>query len=263
MPEVKDLKGKVALVTGAGSGIGRATAIALANAGAAVVIADIDDEGGQKTLRLVEEAGGKAAFVHTDVTNWEDLERMVAFAEETFGRLDVLHNNAGINAGWPPFPQSPRERWIKIIDVNLSAVIGGTQAAIPVMRRNGGGVIINSASLAGLIAYSADPIYAATKHGVVGLTRALVFLKDESNIRVNCICPGFVDTPLPRRRLASMPAEERGRWEKILGQIPMIPPSEVAEAVLELVRDESLAGEVMAIQYGQPCRLVAPPMQAM
>ncbi len=253
---MKDLEGKVALVTGGGSGIGRATAIALAEAGAAVAVADVDDDAGRETVRLIEEAGGRAAFVHTDVTRWEDIERMVAFSEGTFGGLDILHNNAGINAGWPRFPEAPRERWDRTIAVNLWAVIAGTDAAVPAMRRRGGGVIVNSASLAGLIAYQEDPIYAATKHGVVGLTRGLRFLKDEANIRVNCVCPGFVDTPLPRRRLGSMPAEERARWEGILARIPMIPASEVADAVLDIVRDGSLAGEAMAVQYGQPRRLI-------
>ncbi|HLB26803.1 MAG TPA: SDR family NAD(P)-dependent oxidoreductase [Dehalococcoidia bacterium] len=260
---MNDLEGKVALVTGGGSGIGRATAIALAEAGAAVVVADIDDGGGRETVRLLEEAGHRAAFVRTDVTRWEDIQRMVAFAEETFGGLDILHNNAGINAGWPRFPEAPRERWDRTIAVNLWAVIAGTEAAVPAMRRRGGGAIVNSASLAGLIAYQEDPIYAATKHGVVGLTRALKFLKDEANIRVNCVCPSFVDTPLPRRRLDSMPAEERARWEAILARIPMVPPSEVADAVLEFIRDGSLAGEAMAIQYGQPRRLVPAAMSLM
>jgi NAD(P)-dependent dehydrogenase (short-subunit alcohol dehydrogenase family) len=253
---VKDLEGKAALVTGGGSGIGRATAIALAEAGAAVASAAIAEDGGRETVRLLEEAGGRAAFVHTDVTRWEDVERMVAFTEEAFGGVDILHNNAGINAGWPRFPEAPRERWDRTIAVNLWAVIAGTDAAVPAMRRRGGGVIVNTASLAGLVTYDTDPIYAATKHGVVGLTRALAFLKDEANIRVNCVCPSFVDTPLPRRRLESMTGEERTRWEGILAQIPMIPPSEVADAVLDFVRDGSLAGEAMAVLYGQPRRLI-------
>jgi len=253
---VRDLEGKVAVVTGGGSGIGRATAIALAEAGAAVAVADIDDAGGRETVNLLEEAGGRAAFVHTDVTRWEDWERLVAVAEETFGRLDILHNNAGINTGWPRFPEAPRDSWDRTLAVNLWAVIAGIQAAVPAMRRCGGGVIVNSASLAGLVAYDTDPIYAATKHGVVGLTRGLAFLKDEANIRVNCVCPSFVDTPLPRRRLASMSDEERARHEAILARMPMLAPAEVAEAVLEFVRDGSLAGQAMAIMYGQPHRLV-------
>ncbi len=253
---MRDLEGRVALVTGGGSGIGRATAIALAEAGAAIVIADIDDAGAQETVRLIEEAGGRAESVHTDVTQWQDLERMVAFTQETFGRLDIFHNNAGINTGWPRFPEVAREKWLKTVAINLTAVIGAIQAVVPAMSRSGGGAIVNSASLAGLVAYDMEPIYAATKHGVVGLTRSLAFLKDEAGIRVNCVCPSFVDTQLPRKRLESMPAEERERWEAVLSRMPMLAPSDVAEAVLEFVRDKSLAGEVMTVMYGQPRRLV-------
>ncbi len=252
-------EGKVAIVTGGGSGIGRATAAALGEAGAAVVVADIDDGGGRETVRLVEAAGGRAAFVRTDVTRREDIEAMIAHAEATFGRLDILHNNAGINAGWPRFPEAPFERWDMTVAINLWAVIAGTQAAVPAMRRAGGGAIVNMASLAGLVAYEADPIYAATKHGVVGFTRAMAFLREEANIRVNCICPGFVDTPLPRRRLGQMPPEERARWEATFARIPMIAPEEVADAVLECVRDDSLVGAVMTVMHGRPRQLVPVP----
>ena len=253
-----DPEGKVALITGGSSGIGRATAIALARAGASVVIADIDDEGGRETVGLIEQGGGRAAFVHADVTRREDLERMVAFAEESFGGLDILHNNAGVTTGQPRFPDAPPQRWEQTFAINLWGVIAGTQAAVPAMRRRGGGVIVNTASLAGIIVYQPDPIYAATKHGVVGLTRALVFLKDEANIRVNCICPGVVDTPILTKGLQGLTPEERAQREAIMAQMPLIPASEVAEAVLEFVRDDSLAGEVMGIMHGRPRRLIPP-----
>jgi NAD(P)-dependent dehydrogenase (short-subunit alcohol dehydrogenase family) len=251
-----DLQGKVALITGGGAGIGRATALALAAAGSSVVVADIDDAAAGETVRLVEAGGGRAASIHTDVTRREDLKGMVAFTEGTFGRLDVFHNNAGINTGWPRFPEVARERWLKTIEINLTAVVGGIQAVVPAMRAAGGGAIVNSASLAGLVGFDEEPIYAATKHAVVGLTRSLAFLKDEAGIRVNCVCPGFVDTQLPRRRLAAMPPEERERWTAALSRMPMLAPSEVAAAVLELLRDESLAGQVMTVMHGQPRRLV-------
>jgi NAD(P)-dependent dehydrogenase (short-subunit alcohol dehydrogenase family) len=256
-----DPEGKVALVTGGGSGIGRATAIALAEAGAAVVVADIDARGGAETVSLIEGAGGRAAFVATDVTKREELRRAVAFAEETYGGLDIAHNNAGVNTGPPRFPDAAPESWESTLAINLWAVIAGVEVEVPAMRRRGGGAIVNTASMAGVIQYVPDPIYAATKHGVVGLTRALVTLKAESNIRVNCICPGVVDTPMLTKGLAEMSAAERAQRDAIVGAMPLIKPEEVAEAVLSLVRDESLAGEAMGITYGRPPRLIPPAVQ--
>jgi NAD(P)-dependent dehydrogenase (short-subunit alcohol dehydrogenase family) len=255
-----DIEGKVALVTGAASGIGKATALALADAGAAVIIADVDESGGCETLRAVHEAGARGSFIKTDVTRQEDIARMVAHAEEEFGALHILHNNAGINTGWPRFPFADHDEWNRTLAVNLWAVISGTEAAVPLIKRSGGGAIVNSASLAGLIAFETDPIYAATKHGVVGLTRALAFLRDEANIRVNCICPAFVDTPLPRRRLEAMSPAERADWEAALTRVPMIAPAEVAGVILEIIRDDDLAGQAVAVMYGQPHRAVPPPL---
>ncbi len=251
-------EGKVALVTGGSSGIGQATAIALAQAGASVVVADVDETGANETVALVEKAGGRAAFVECDVTKREDLERMVVFAEETFGGLDILHNNAGVTTTPPRFPDSPPGSWEQTFSVNLWSVIAGTKAAVPAMRRRGGGVIVTTASIAGVIQYQPDPIYAATKHGVVGLTRALVFLKDESNIRVNCVCPGVVDTPMLTRGIDELTPEQRAERDAIVGAMPLIPASEIAEAVMEFVRDDSLAGEAMGILHGQPHRLIPP-----
>jgi NAD(P)-dependent dehydrogenase (short-subunit alcohol dehydrogenase family) len=253
-----DPQGKVALVTGGGSGIGRATATALAEAGASVVIADVDAGGGAETVSLIEGAGGVASFVQTDVTSREELRRAVAFAEETYGGLDILHNNAGVNTGPPRFPDAAPADWERTLAINLWAVIAGVEVAVPAMRRRGGGAIVNTASMAGVIQYIPDPIYAATKHGVVGLTRALVTLKAESNIRVNCVCPGVVDTPMLTKGLAQMSAEERAQRDAIVGAMPLIKPSEIADAVLALIRDESLAGEAMGVTYGRPPRLIAP-----
>jgi NAD(P)-dependent dehydrogenase (short-subunit alcohol dehydrogenase family) len=255
-----EIESKVALVTGAGSGIGRATAVALASAGASVIIADKDEIGGCGTLCAIHEAGGTASFIKIDVTRQEDIDRMVAYADETFGALHILHNNAGINVGWPRFPFADRAEWTRVLTINLWAVISGTEAAVPLIRRSGGGAIVNSASLAGLIAFETDPIYAATKHGVVGLTRALAFLKDEANIRVNCICPSFVDTPLPRRRLEAMSSEERVGWEAALNRVPMFAASDVADVVIDIVRDESMAGQAVAMLYGQAPHAVPPPV---
>lgn len=253
-----DPTGKIALVTGAGSGIGRATAAALAKAGASVAIADMDGDGGRETVSMIEGLGGKAAFVHTDVTKRSDLERMVSFAEETFGGLDILHNNAGIGTPPPRYPEAPVDVWERTIAIDLWAVIAGTQAAVPAMKRSGGGVIVNTASVAGLIAYLPDPIYAAVKHGVVGFSRSLTYLKDEANIRVNCVCPGVVNTPMIRKGMEGLSGEERAQREAFLNQMPLITPEEIADAVMEFVTDDSLNGEAMGVTYGRPRKLVPP-----
>lgn len=256
-----DPNGKVALITGAGSGIGRATAIALAEAGAQIVVADINEDGGRETVEMVEKAGGKAAFVATDVTKREDLERMVSFAEETFGGLDIAYNNAGIGTPRPTFPDAKTEDWERTMIVDLWAVIASVQAEVPALKRRSGGVIINTASVAGLIPYAPDPIYAAAKHGVVGLTRSMAALLPEHNIRVNCVCPGVVDTPMVRRGLDSMDEEERKRTEALFSQMPMMPPSDIAAGVMEFIEDDSLTGQVMGLMYGRPRKLVEPPIR--
>src|SRR3990172_2285098 len=141
-----DPEGKVAIVTGGSSGIGRATAVALAAAGAAVVAADVNAEGGGETVSLIEQAGGRAAFVKCDVTNRDELEGMVAFAERTYGGLDILHNNAGITTPPPRFPDAPPERWERTVAVDVWSVIAGTQAAVPALRRRGRRLIIINTS---------------------------------------------------------------------------------------------------------------------
>ena len=253
--------GKVALITGGGSGIGRATAIALANEGASIVIADVNDEGGRETVRLIGDAGGKAAFVHVDVTKRDHLERMVSFTEETFGGLDIFHNNAGVGTPQPRFPAAAPDLWERTLAIDLWAVIAAVQHAVPAMRRRGGGVVVNTASIAGLIAHLPDPVYAAAKHGVVGLTRSLAFLKDEANIRVNCVCPGVVDTPLVRGVPGEMTEAELKAREAYIATMPMIRPEEIAEAVLEFVLDDSLVGQAMAITHGPRRRLIDPPLR--
>ncbi len=253
-----DPQGKVALITGAGSGIGRATALALTKAGASVVVADIDDAGGKETVALIEAAGGKAAFVPADVTKREDVERAVAFAEETFGGLDIMHNNAGVSTGQPRYPAAAPERWEQTLLIDLFGVVAGTQAAVAALRRRGGGVIVNTASVAGLAAYIPDPVYAAAKHGVVGLTRSLIFLKDEASIRVNCVCPGVVDTPMITKGLEQLSPQEQAVRRAVLAQMPLLKPEEIAAAVMTLIRDDSLTGEAMSIIYGHEPRLIPP-----
>lgn len=251
------------MITGAGSGIGRATALRLAREGAAVVVADVDEAGGKKTVRQIETDGSRAAFVRADVADIRSVQAMIAFAEKTFGGLDILHNNAGIY-GRSAFLEGEAEHWIHVLEVNLRGVILGTQCGIQAMRKRGGGVIVNTASLAGLAGYAANPVYSASKGGVVLFTASLAPLKEEMNIRVNCVCPGIVDTPMLAQALSGAGEQDRQAIEERLNQLPLIAPEEIADAVVELIHDDSLAGRAMRIRNGRPRELsdVPPPAQA-
>lgn len=258
-----DINGKVALVTGAGSGIGRATALRLAQEGASVAVVDVNEEGGRETVAQIEAAGGKAAgkaaFTRADVTSVDDTRAMVAFAKETFGGLDILHNNAGVVTGQPRYPDNDPDAWIPMLDVNLRGVILGTQFAIHAMRERGGGVIVNTASMAGIgFGFPANPVYSATKGGVVLFTASLAPLKDAENIRVNCVCPGVVNTPMVT---SAMPegATRSDEGNAFLRSLNLIPPEEIADIVVQFVQDDSLAGRAMMIRNGRERELVPLP----
>ena len=240
-----EIKGKVGVVTGGASGIGRATAELLAKEGAKIVVADLDEAGGAETVKRIESAGGHAVFVKADVTRIEDARRMLETAVSKFGRLDILHNNAGIGVGAPGFPEAPPERWHLVIEIDLQAVILGTGLAAPLMQKHGG-VIINTASMAGLYPHRQDAVYGAAKGGVVNFTHSLAFWEAERKIRVNCVCPGIVDTPLVRKGLEA--ATKLGFLTKPWVPVKMIQPEEIADAVASLVRDDSLFGCALEIR---------------
>jgi NAD(P)-dependent dehydrogenase (short-subunit alcohol dehydrogenase family) len=239
-----DIRNKVAVITGGGSGIGRATAQRLAKEGAAVVVADIDDKGGEESLRLIESAGGHAAFVRADVTREDDARRMLDTAVSKFGRLDILHNNAGIGTGPPGFPMADITRWRLVLDIDLQAVILGCHLAAPIMTRQGGGVIINTASMAGLYPHIQDPIYAAVKAAVVNFTYSLAPWVEQRKIRVNCVCPGIVDTPMVRRGLDAAKAAGIALWTPA----NFLKAEDIADAVVSLIRDDSIAGRALEIR---------------
>lgn len=231
-----DLEGKVAVVTGAGSGIGRATAVAFAAAGTTVVVADIDDIGGSETVGLVHDAGGVATFTRTDVTEPRSLEALFGEAESLHGGVDIVHNNAGLVCGEPLWPDITPETMLRVMSVNLGGVILGTRLAIPALRRRGGGVIVNTASLASLYPMAVDPIYSATKAGVAMFTRACASLADEG-IRVNAVLPALVDTALLAK---SGDGERWADWAYAARDaMGIMPPSDVADVVLELCRDDT------------------------
>ncbi len=245
-----EIEGKVALVSGAGSGIGRASAQALAAAGAKIVVSDIDPQAGEETVELIRVAGSEASFVPADVSVESDVERMVGAAESTFAGLHIVLNNAGILATGPRFPHTPPGRFMRVVDVNLRGVLLATYYAIPVIERSGGGVIVQTASSAALTPHPMHPIYAATKAGVLNFTRSLTHLEEESNIRVNCICPALVRTNLAENAAELMSEVERKpfvRHRESVSELPHLSPKVVAESVLMLVRDETLNGKACHI----------------
>ena len=234
------IDGKAAVVTGGGSGIGRATVLEHARRGARVIVADIDEAGARETADLAVKAGGIALARRCDVTRTEDLAGAMACAFEHWGALDIVFNNAGIG-GEDLFADDPGP-WQRIIEINLIAVIDGTRIAVREMRRSGrGGVIINTASMGGLLPMPDSPVYAASKAGVVNFTRSLAYLAEQDRIRVNAVCPTFTDTPLVRRA-GDARVEEVA---KLVGGI--LQPEDVAAGVIELIEDDSRAGAIMRV----------------
>lgn len=233
------LKDKVALITGAGSGIGREAALLFAREGASVVVAEVADDAGRQTAADIEKAGGRAHFVHADVSQGDDVREMVGEAEKTYGRLNVLFNNAGV------FPDADgsvldtdEKTWDFVLRVNLKGIFLGCKYGIPALLRAGGGSIVNTASFVALMGSATPQIaYTASKGGVLALTREVAIEFARQGIRVNALCPGPVDTPL-LQELFRDPARRKRRLVHIpMGRLARA--DEVAKAALFLASDES------------------------
>jgi NAD(P)-dependent dehydrogenase (short-subunit alcohol dehydrogenase family) len=233
------LAGKVTIVTGAGSGIGKATARLFADEGAAVVLADWDERGGEGVLKELRERSVPSTFCKTDVSKPEDVEAMVRTAVESYGKLDVIFNNAGIEGEMnKPTADCTLDNWHRVIEINLTGVFLGMKYAIPEMLNNGGGSVINNASVAGLVGFAGIPAYCAAKGGVVQLSKCAALEYAAQGIRVNAICPGIIRTPMVERSIAgSAAAEEAFKAFEPIGRFGT--PEEVARLALFLASEDS------------------------
>ncbi len=229
--------GKCVLITGAGSGIGRATAVAFAGEGARVVVCDVNDTDGETTVATLRKSGAEAEFVHADVSRAADCAAMVDRALSRFGRLDVAFNNAGINLAVAPIAEVDETQWQRIVGINLTGVFLSMKAEIPAMKRSGGGAIINTASVGGLIGTAGVTAYCATKHGVVGLTKSAALDYIKEGIRINAICPGGTRTAMLEEWFKHPEVERAALAGTPIGR--MADPAEIARAVLFLAADES------------------------
>src|SRR3954464_2361893 len=251
--ESRGLAGKVAFVTGAASGIGRAAGLAFAREGASVLAADVSERGNQETARMIEELGGRAVAVRCDVTRAADVRAALDQTAVTFGRLDFAFNNAGIEPRKPaPTAEYEEEEWDRIIDTNLRGVFLCMKYEVPLILRQGGGAIVNTSSGAGVIGIKGSPAYTAAKHGVIGLTRAAALDYAAQNIRINAVCPGYIETPMMDRFTGGTP---EGR-AKVIAEEPvgrMGKPEEIAAAVLWLCSDSAafMIGHAMVVDGGQ------------
>jgi NAD(P)-dependent dehydrogenase (short-subunit alcohol dehydrogenase family) len=244
--------GKVAIVTGAASGIGRATAVAFASAGATVVVADVSEEGNQETARAIEDQGGRVLAVRCDVTNGQDVKAALDRSLDTFGRLDIAFNNAGVEQPVGPAAEVSEQEWDRIVDINLRGVFLCMKHEIPLLLQQGGGAIVNTSSGAGVTAVKGQAAYTAAKHGVVGLTKAAALDYAQANIRINAVCPGIIDTAM-MQRFTGDSAEGR---QRVIGQEPvgrMGTPEEIAGAVLWLCSDAAafVVGHALVMDGGQ------------
>jgi NAD(P)-dependent dehydrogenase (short-subunit alcohol dehydrogenase family) len=244
--------GRVAFVTGAGSGIGRATALAFAAQGASVATSDNSEENLHETVRLVEEQGGRALPVVCDVARSDDVAAAVAATVQAFGRLDFAFNNAGIEQPPAKLHEIGDDEWDRVIDINLRGVFYGMKHEIPAMLATGGGAIVNTSSGAGVIGIAGQAVYAASKHGVIGLTKAAALDYAAAGVRINAVCPGIIETPMMDRFSGGT---EEGR-QRVIGQEPvgrMGRPEEIASAVLWLCSDLGAftVGHALVVDGGQ------------
>ena len=245
------LGGKVALVTGGSSGIGRVSALAFASEGAKVTITDVNVEGGEETVGMIKETGGEAMFVKADVSKAADVEALIERVVERYGRLDCAFNNAGVDNLHFPVGELLEEEWDRVIGINLKGTMLCMRYEIPQMLKHGGGTIVNTSSVAGLIGSPESPAYVSSKFGVVGLTRSAALDYANKGIRINAVCPGITRTGLFEAYLKETPdAAAQISTQSPMGRVGE--PEEIAAAVIWLSSDEAsfVTGQALAVDGG-------------
>lgn len=254
------LKNKVALITGASSGIGRESAILFAQQGASVVVADVNDTEGQKTVDDINADSGRAIFVHADVSSAADSENMITAAESQFGRLDILFNNAGImHSGDGNSQETSDDVWDLTMAINLKGVFLGCKYGIPALQRAGGGSIINTASFVAILGAATPQVaYTASKGGVLAMTRELAVVHARQNIRVNALCPGPLKTELLMKFLDTAEKKNRRLVHVPMGRFGLA--KEMAQAALYLASDDSsyVTGTQFTVDGGITSAYVTP-----
>lgn len=248
-----DFTDKTVIVTGGASGIGRESALAFAREGAHVVLGDVDTDGGETVAETIaEETAGDATFLQVDVTSADDVASMVETAVSTYGGLDVAFNNAGLPGTFDTTDEISEEDWHGILDVNLSGVWRCMRAEIPAMLEHGGGAIVNTASILGEVGEAGTPAYTAAKHGVVGLTKVAALERATDDIRVNAICPGYIETQMLEDAGVTTDEQQRAEVEQLHAMNRLGTADEIANGVLWLASDDAsfTTGETLVIDGG-------------